>query len=115
MLDSQYGVFDYVVCMDSVIHYQSPDTVQVLERLAQNTQEKIIFTFAPSNFLLESMIRLGKIFPKKDRSPFIIPISEKKLQEQIELSSGLDRWSITFSQRVSSSFYQSQAMELTRR
>jgi magnesium-protoporphyrin O-methyltransferase len=115
MLDPQYGVFDYVVCMDSVIHYQSPDTVQVLERLAQNTQEKIIFTFAPSNFLLESMIRLGKIFPKKDRSPFIIPISEKKLQEQIELSSGLGRWSITFSQRVSSSFYQSQAMELTRR
>ena len=61
------------------------------------------------------MIRFGKIFPKKDRSPFIIPIAEKKLQEQIELSSGLGRWSITFSQRVSSSFYQSQAMELTRR
>ena len=115
MLDPSYGFFDYVVCMDSVIHYQCSDTVDVLGKLAQNTQEKIIFTFAPSNFLLEVMIRLGKVFPRKDRSPTIVPIAEKEMVQAIENSDALTGWKIGFTEKISSSFYKSQAMEIRRK
>lgn len=115
MLDPKFGYFDYVVCMDSVIHYQGNDKVSVLSKLAKNTQEKVIFTFAPSTFALEMMIRLGKLFPKKDRSPFIVPISEASIRQEIALEEDLHQWDVTFTQRVSSSFYQSQAMEIARR
>lgn len=115
MLDPKFGLFDYVVCMDSVIHYQGNDKVSVLSKLAKNTQEKVIFTFAPSTFALEMMIRVGKLFPKKDRSPFIVPISEASIRQEIALEEDLQQWDVTFTQRVSSSFYQSQAMEIARR
>jgi len=115
MLDPKFGFFDYVVCMDSVIHYQGDDKVSVLSQLAENTQEKIIFTFAPSTFALELMIRMGKLFPKKDRSPFIIPIAEQTIRKEILLEEGLQGWDVTFTEKVSSSFYKSQAMEITRK
>ncbi len=114
MLDPKFGIFDYVVCMDSVIHYQGGDKVSVLSKLAQNTQEKIIFTFAPSTFALELMIRTGKLFPKKDRSPFIVPISEETMRQQIMSADDLQDWEVTFTQKVSSMFYKSQTMEITK-
>ncbi len=115
MLDPKFGVFDYVVCMDSVIHYQGGDKVSVLRELAKNTQEKIIFTFAPSTFALELMIRSGKLFPKKDRSPFIVPIAEDAIRKQIMRTEGLEGWEVTFTQKVSSMFYKSQTMEITKK
>ena len=115
MLDPKFGYFDYVVCMDSVIHYQGVDKVSVLSQLAKNTQKKIIFTFAPSTFALELMIRSGKLFPKKDRSPFIVPIAEDTIRKQIRQADDLQDWDVTFTQRVSSMFYQSQTMEITRK
>jgi len=115
MLDPKFGYFDYVVCMDSVIHYQGVDKVSVLSQLAKNTQKKIIFTFAPSTFALELMIRSGKLFPKKDRSPFIVPIAEDTMRKQIRQADDLQDWDVTFTQRVSSMFYQSQTMEITRK
>jgi magnesium-protoporphyrin O-methyltransferase len=115
MLDPKFGYFDHVVCMDSVIHYQGKDKVSVLSQLAQNTQHKIIFTFAPSTFLLEVMIRMGKLFPKKDRSPFIVPIAEEQIRKDIRLAKELRDWDVTFTQKVSSMFYQSQTMEITKK
>ena len=115
MLDSKFGYFDYVVCMDSVIHYQGTDKVIVLEQLAKNTQHKIIFTFAPSTFALEMMIRIGKLFPKRDRSPFIVPVAEDKLRREIQRAEDLQDWNVTFTQRVSSMFYQSQTMEISKK
>ncbi len=115
MLDPKFGYFDYVVCMDSVIHYQGNDKVSVLSQLANNTQHKIIFTFAPSTFALELMIRSGKLFPKKDRSPFIVPIAEDTIRKEIKQAEDLKDWDVTFTQKVSSMFYKSQTMELTKK
>jgi len=115
MLDPKFGYFDYVVCMDSVIHYQGNDKVSVLAQLAKNTQHKIIFTFAPSTFALELMIRSGKLFPKKDRSPFIVPIAENRIRDEIKQAEDLKDWDVTFTQKVSSMFYKSQTMEITKK
>ena len=39
-----HGNFDFVILMDSLIHYPEKDTMVILENLLQNTNEKILFT-----------------------------------------------------------------------
>lgn len=112
MLDESLGEFDYVVGMDSMIHYCAADMLVVLEKLAPRVTNKIVFTFAPSTLALEVMIRVGRLFPRKDRAPFIEPISQVKLSKLIEQSPWFVDWKIPHTQLVSSGFYKSQLMEL---
>jgi len=112
MLDDSLGDFDYVVGMDSMIHYCAADMLVVLEKLAPRVSHKIVFTFAPSTIPLEVMIRVGRLFPRKDRAPFIEPISEVKLSKLIDESPWFVDWKIPHTQLVSSGFYKSQLMEL---
>lgn len=112
MLDDSLGEFDYVVGMDSMIHYCADDMLVVLEKLAPRVSHKIVFTFAPSTLPLEVMIRIGRLFPRKDRAPFIEPISQTKLSKLIDESPWFVDWKIPHTQLVSSGFYKSQLMEL---
>jgi magnesium-protoporphyrin O-methyltransferase len=112
MLDDSLGEFDYVVGMDSMIHYCAADMLVVLEKLAPRVSKKIVFTFAPSTLPLEVMIRAGRLFPRKDRAPFIEPISQVKLSKLINQSPWFVDWKIPHTQLVSSGFYKSQLMEL---
>jgi len=112
MLDDAYGDFDYVIGMDSMIHYCAKDMLIVLEKLSPRVSEKILFTFAPSTLPLELMIRFGRLFPREDRSPFIEPISYSKLHKSINQSPWFVGWETPFTQLVSSGFYKSQLMEL---
>jgi magnesium-protoporphyrin O-methyltransferase len=112
MLDDGLGEFDYVVGMDSMIHYCAADMLVVLEKLAPRVSNKIVFTFAPSTLPLEVMIRVGRLFPRKDRAPFIEPISQVKLSKLIDQSPWFVDWKIPHTQLVSSGFYKSQLMEL---
>lgn len=112
MLDDSLGEFDYVVGMDSMIHYCADDMLVVLEKLAPRVSHKIVFTFAPSTLPLEVMIRVGRLFPRKDRAPFIEPISQTKLSKLIDQSPWFVDWKIPHTQLVSSGFYKSQLMEL---
>ena len=112
MLDEGLGEFDYVVGMDSMIHYCAADMLVVLEKLAPRVSNKIVFTFAPSTLALEVMIRVGRLFPRKDRAPFIEPISHVKLSKLINQSPWFVDWKIPYTQLVSSGFYKSQLMEL---
>ncbi len=112
MLDEAYGDFDYVIGMDSMIHYCEKDMLIVLEKLAPRVSEKILFTFAPSTLPLELMIRVGRLFPRKDRAPFIEPISHMKLHKSINQSPWFVDWETPFTHLVSRGFYKSQLMEL---
>ncbi|QWE30056.1 magnesium protoporphyrin IX methyltransferase [Polynucleobacter sp. Adler-ghost] len=112
MLDDSLGEFDYVVGMDSMIHYCATDMLVVLEKLAPRVRNKIVFTFAPSTLPLEVMIRVGRLFPRKDRAPFIEPISQNKLSKLIDQSPWFVDWKIPHTQLVSSGFYKSQLMEI---
>ena len=115
MLDPALGQFDFVVGMDSLIHYQPQDVIRVLSGLAARTDKTLLFTFAPSNFLLASMIAVGRLFPRQDRAPFIAPVAEDKLRALIGGTEGLSEVQIGRTERISSGFYTSQAMELIRR
>ena len=112
MLDEAYGEFDYVIGMDSMIHYCAKDMLAVLEKLSSRVNEKILFTFAPSTLPLELMIRVGRMFPRKNRAPFIEPISQIRLCKAIEQSPWFIDWETPFTHLVSSGFYKSQLLEL---
>ena len=113
MLDPALGRFDYMVAMDSLIHYRERDLVAALARMAARTESSIVFTFAPRTPLLTAMHTVGKVFPKGDRAPAIEPISEGRLRRLMTREAGLAGWQAPQSQRINSGFYMSQALELT--
>lgn len=114
MLDPALGSFDHVVCMDSLIHYQAQDIVAALAGLAERARRSVLFTFAPKTLALSTMHAAGKLFPRGDRAPAIIPVAEKRLRQLIGANPAFDGWQVGATQRISSGFYKSQAMELTR-
>jgi magnesium-protoporphyrin O-methyltransferase len=115
MLDAALGTFDHIVAMDSLIHYNRGDVVGALGTLATRARNSIVFTFAPSNPLLATMIAIGRCFPRRDRAPFIEPVAESRLRQAIAAAPALQAWRIGRTCRISSGFYTSQAMELVRR
>lgn len=114
MLDPALGHFDHVVGMDSLIHYERHDAVRVLGGLAGRTRSTILFTFAPGNAWLGAMIAVGRLFPRGDRAPSIVPVPEQALRGAIADAPALAGWTPERSQRISSGFYKSHALELVR-
>ena len=112
MLDPALGRFDHVAAMDSLIHYSAADMVASLASLAERTERSIVFTFAPWTPLLGAMHMAGKLFPRGNRSPAIVPIAEADLRDRLASLSG---WRIGRSQRIMSGFYTSHTLELVRR
>ena len=112
MLDPALGRFDYVVGMDSLIHYRPQDTVRVLSGLVQRTRRAVLFTFAPRTPALTLMHAVGRFFPRGDRAPSIEPVSEATLRALIGAEPQLAGWSALRTARIDSGFYMSQALEL---
>lgn len=113
--DPALGEFDYVVAMDSLIHYNAADAVRVLQGWAARTHKSMVFTFAPSNPMLLGMKAVGRLFPRANRAPWIEPVAESALRRKLALQPGLQAWQAGRTQRVSSGFYTSQAFELRQR
>jgi magnesium-protoporphyrin O-methyltransferase len=111
MLDPALGRFDWVVAMDSLIHYQATDMAEAITRLAGRAERGMAFTFAPRTLLLTLMHVAGKAFPRGNRSPAIEPIAEQTLRRLLAPSPG---FRVGRTARIDSAFYISQAMELLR-
>jgi magnesium-protoporphyrin O-methyltransferase len=114
MLDPGLGRFDFVVAMDSLIHYTARDIVRVLSGFAERTTGGVAFTFAPKTPALAAMHSVGKFFPKSDRAPAIEPVAEHLLRRLIIDTPDLAEWMPARTKRVARGFYTSQAMELRR-
>ncbi|OYU00265.1 MAG: magnesium protoporphyrin IX methyltransferase [Burkholderiales bacterium PBB1] len=115
MLDPALGEFDYVVGMDSLIHYRTADAVRVVAGLAQRTRCGLLFTYAPSNPALIVFRAVGRMLPRSDRAPWIEPVAESTLHRLLAADAALQDWQRGRTQRISSGFYTSQALELVRR
>lgn len=114
MLDARLGEFDYVVAMDSIIHYSAPDAAAVLARLAERTQRSILCTFAPRTPALAVMHTVGRLIPgHAHRAPAIVPVAHRRLT-QLFTAAAAAPWSARRTERIASGFYQSQALELHR-
>lgn len=106
MLNPPERGFDYVVAMDSLIHYRLPDFKNALDQLGALSSQSCLFTFAPRTPLLSVIYTLGKAFPRRDRSPAIEPHREADVRAAVTTDN------IKNSYRVKSSFYISHAMEV---
>jgi magnesium-protoporphyrin O-methyltransferase len=104
MTDDALGQFDYVVAMDSLIYYNATDIGRVLDKLATRTAQTIVFTVAPKTPFLMVFWHAGKLFPRSDRSPVMIPHALPDLARTT-------RGNVTRVERVSSGFYTSDCLE----
>ena len=114
MLDPALGRFDHIVAMDSIIHYESDDAVRVLGTLAGRCNRSVLATFAPATPMLAAMHKVGKIFPRGDRSPAIVPVRAAWLCKALTEAPVLAGWRVGRTERVSRGFYISQALEIVR-
>ncbi len=114
MTEAGAGRFDYAVAMDSVIHYRAPDLARAIATLSARTERGVLFTVAPRTTLLTIMHAAGRFVPRGDHAPAIEPISPKGLSRRLQKDPAMSDWRLCRSERVSSGFYISQAMELVR-
>ncbi|TFF22828.1 magnesium protoporphyrin IX methyltransferase [Jiella endophytica] len=114
MLSDGLGHFDHVVLMDSLIHYEPDDAAAALARLAARTSGSIAFTLAPKTPLLALMHRAGRLFPRSDRAPSIVPVETGRFARRLATDPAFAGWRPGAEQRVSSGFYKSHGMELVR-
>jgi len=112
MLDPKLGRFDFVVAMDSLIHYRSADICRIMAGLAARTNDALLVTFAPKTPALAVMHAVGRLFPRGDRAPAVEPVSTERIVREIGVAPALAGWRIDRCQRVSSGFYKSHALEL---
>jgi magnesium-protoporphyrin O-methyltransferase len=113
-IDPALERFDFVVAMDSLIHYQGKDIARAVAQLAARTDCAILMTFAPRTAMLSAMHTVGKVFPRSDRAPAIEPISHTRLTHLLGQEPGLADWRCGRTARIASGFYTSQALEMTR-
>jgi magnesium-protoporphyrin O-methyltransferase len=112
MLDPTLGRFDFVVAMDSLIHYRPADTCRIMAGLAARTGQALLVTFAPKTPALAIMHAVGRLFPRGDRAPAIEPVGERKLRRLLLSDDSLERCRLGRSRRVTSGFYKSHALEI---
>jgi magnesium-protoporphyrin O-methyltransferase len=110
MLDEALGRFDYVVAMDSLIHYEPQQLADALQRLAPRVARAVLLTFAPRTPVLALMHGVGRWFPRGDRSPALQPMAQDRLRPLISQALGV-AWQEGRTQRVAHGFYTSQAWE----
>ena len=112
MLDPALGTFDYVVAMDSLIHYDLPEMIASLEALAPRVRERMLITVVPGTAMLVAMRAIGRLFPKADRAPAIVPISERAFRTGLLGSRVLESWGMVGTRLVERGFYRSMAIAL---
>ena len=105
MCDPSLGSFDHVIALDRLIYYACDDLATVLRGLSRRTQGQISFTVAPKTPLLTAMWYVGKLAPKGDKSPTMVPQSYRALRRAL----GDDAQLVDLG-RVTSGFYISHAM-----
>ena len=105
MVNPNLGNFDYVIAMDSLIYYSKKDLMSLLVELSSRTSHSIFFTLAPKTMLLMMMWYLGKIAPKGDRSPVMVPQSLKAISRELDANLQLIDLGV-----INSGFYISHAI-----
>ena len=110
MLDPALGDFDHIVSMDVLIHYEADEIAAAAAKLAQRARHSLIFTFAPGTPLLRTARAVGRLFPKSDRSPTIIPVGHGHLKAGI--TRAVPQARLGRDARVSRGFYISHAQEV---
>lgn len=73
MFDPKLGSFDFAMAMDSMIYYEADDLGSILAKISPQLRQALIFTLPPRTTMLMAMWRMGKLFPRSNRSPVMVP------------------------------------------
>ena len=111
MKEQSFGNFDYIIAMDSLIHYSTEDVISSIADFSSRANNSVLFTVIPSTFFLNSKLLLGKFFPKSERSPEVVPIEWGQLEQLEDLKIN----NLSKIKRIKSFFYVSEAWELANR
>lgn len=103
MFDPDLGTFDAIVAQDSMIYYDEADLARGLQALRGRTG-RIVTSLAPRTPLLSAMWWAGKAFPRRDRSPVMVPHAPARLARLVPGLAEIER--------VTSGFYISTCLEL---
>ncbi len=112
MLDPALGTFDALVAMDSLIHYELADTLHALTALAPRVREQMLVTLVPRTPLLVAMRAVGRLFPRQDRAPAVVPVAEGAFRRALLDTPSLDRWGMVATRTIHAGFYRSTAVAL---
>lgn len=115
MLDPNLGEFDHVIAMDSLIHYHAEDVIDAVSRLCARARENVVFTIAPWTVPLALMHAFGRLLPRSDRAPDIVPVKPRWLADELNKRLADSGWRVWDSRRVSTGFYISEGIRLVRR
>jgi len=99
---ADWGRFDAVIAMDSLIYYSSADLFGALGALNAMASQ-VVFTVAPRTPFLMAFWYAGKLFPRRDRSPVMIPQNTERLAAETGAQ---------IIKTIKSGFYTSTCMEL---
>lgn len=103
-MTADHGTFDHVLAMDSLIYYGTADIAAALGRLVTRSRHGVVFTVAPRTPFLMAFFTLGKAFPRRDRSPVMVPHALATLQKSTPHR-------IAKIDRISRGFYISDCLE----
>jgi len=112
MLAEGLGEFDHVMAMDSMIYYEANDLGRALAGLCPRVSKSVVFTVAPRTAFLMAFWSMGKLFPRADRSPTMIPHDPRKLARTTRDHGAAGR--VSEIDRVSRGFYISTCLEYAR-
>lgn len=103
-MTADHGRVDFTLAMDSLIYYGTDDLTNALTRLGRNSKHSVIFTVAPKTAFLMTFWTLGKLFPRADRSPTMVPHAFQTLSEATH-------GKLAKIDRITSGFYISECLE----
>ena len=107
--------FDYVVAMDCFIHYPLRETLDALRGMEGAVSKGVLLTVAPWTPLLGLMHGVGRLFPRRNRAPGIVPVRESALRAGLSGPLGPTTLSLRQSHIVHRGFYISHGLELLRK
>ncbi len=112
MLDPALGSFDYLIAMDSLIHYDLREILGALSAFAPRVGTRMAITVAPRTPALATLHAVGKLFPRRDRAPAIMPVAESRFRRGLAETPLLAGWQVAGTTRIERGFYRSQAFVL---
>jgi len=108
MFEATTGSFEHAMAMDSLIYYDAADVAQVMGKASKRISGKFIFTLPPRTPALMLMWRAGKLFPRADRSPQMVPHTTAGVANALRIAGVHGR--LKEIERIKSGFYISTAL-----
>lgn len=83
-LEAISGNYDTVCCIDVMIHYPTEQAAEMIAKLANCADRRLIISFAPKTFLLGILKKVGEFFPGPSKATRAYLHSEEDIVRAIE-------------------------------